>query len=572
MRIKLLLFFILFLGIILRFWNLSNNPPGLTWDEAAIGYNAYSLLKTAKDEYGNILPVNLKSFGDYKPALYAYLTIPFIAFFGLNETSVRLPAVISGVLSIIVIFLLVNELFKNHKLALITAFFFAISPLSIQFSRPSFEASLALLLNLLGIYFFIRGQKDKKYLIFSSVIFGLSLFTYQASRIFVPLIIIILVFIFKNNFKSFKSYSLVGKVISLGNYSPVGKVISYRNYRYPLLIIISVIILFFLTTVLTEQTKRLATLNFFSYRRSEEEILKIFSEDGMEKNDIKFQILHGEWLAYVRGLVERYLIYFSPKMLIIDGDYSQRHKVPDLGVMYYFSTALLPLGIFYFLNFYKKDSKLLFIWLLISPIPAVLSRDLISMVRALNMTAPLEILQAGGLIFIVGILEKYKKNIGKIGYILTGIIISFNVLIYLDRYFIHAPYEFSKYWLYGYKEAVRSLEEVKNSKNYDKIIMSDTYGQPYIYYLFYTKYPPLDFQKQAYLDQPNVDVGTVRKIDNIEFRHIYWPGDRSMKNSLFIGTKEELPDQDILPFNDFKIIKDINFLNGEPAFRIVETK
>src|SRR5437868_4259461 len=85
----------LFAGI-LRLWRLDTVPAGFNIDEAAFGYNAYSILKTGKDEYGTFLPLSLKSFGDYKAAGYAYIDIPFIALFGLNEFSVRLPSAILG--------------------------------------------------------------------------------------------------------------------------------------------------------------------------------------------------------------------------------------------------------------------------------------------------------------------------------------------------------------------------------------------------------------------------------------------------------------------------------------------
>ena len=168
-----LLGLILILAIVLRFWNLAGNPPGLTWDEAALGYNAYSLMLTGKDEYGNLLPLNLKSFGDYKPAFYAYLDIPFVAVFGLNELAVRLPSAIFGVFGVFGVYLLTSELFKKRSLALFAAFFLAISPWHIQFSRPAFEAGVALTFNIFAIYFFIKALEKKKLLIVSSVFFGL---------------------------------------------------------------------------------------------------------------------------------------------------------------------------------------------------------------------------------------------------------------------------------------------------------------------------------------------------------------------------------------------------------------
>ena len=335
-------------------------------------------------------------------------------------------------------------------------------------------------------------------------------------------------------------------------------------------VIVLVFILILVTTFLSGQTNRLSAMSYFAYQRTDEKIQLISKEDGLEIGSLQFQFLHGEWFEYVKGLMERYLIYFSPKMLFIDGDYSERHSVPDLGVLYFFSIALIPLGLFTLIKSWGQSSKPIIFWLLLAPIPAVLSRDLISTLRALNMVIPYAILEGMGLIFLIEILKKHVRNFFLPIIISIFLVFSFNFLIYLDRYFIHAPKEYSKSWLFGYRQVVESLPN--DLSKYDKVVFTDTYGQPYIYYLFYKKYPPSDFQKQAVLDQPTVDVGTVRKINNIEFRHVYWPSDRGIKASLFIGSLEELPDKDVIPFNEFKILNDFYFLNGEHAFRVVETK
>ena len=80
-----ILILILIVAAFLRLFKLGSFPVSLTWDETALGYNAFSLLKTGRDEYGKLLPLVLKSFGDYKPALYSYLTVPSVLIFGLNE-------------------------------------------------------------------------------------------------------------------------------------------------------------------------------------------------------------------------------------------------------------------------------------------------------------------------------------------------------------------------------------------------------------------------------------------------------------------------------------------------------
>jgi 4-amino-4-deoxy-L-arabinose transferase-like glycosyltransferase len=532
------LFLILILAGVLRFYNLANNPPGLTWDEAAFGYNAYSILLTGKEEYGNFLPLNLKSFGDWKPALYAYIDIPFIAIFGLNEWAVRFPNALFGVLSVLVVYLLVWELFKNKSLALLSAFILTISPWHIQFTRPAYEPGTALFFNLLGALFFIKGVKNSKLFVFSALMFILSLLTYQSSKLFVPIIVFVL-------------FALYFRKITFTKYVKVS--------------IVAFIIVFVSFTSLTlfqNQGNRLITVNYFAYQRSDEQIDVIQKEDKL--GDLSFQILHGEWWAYTRGLFERYLIYFSPKTLFIEGDYNQRHRLPDVGMMYYYSAILLPLGLMYMIRLGTTSSKFVLIWLLLAPLPAVLSRDLVASYRAMNMLFPIVLLQGAGLWWLVS-----KLKVSKLGILGLGILLLlavFNFTIFLDRYFIHAPIEYSEYWLYGYKEVFTNLPDLKK---YESVIISDKYGQPYIYYLFYNKYPPTKFQKQVLLDQPTSDVGTVRRIDNIEFRNINISGDINAKNRLIIDTFEEIPSNQLSNVN---ILKETKFLNGLNAFRIMETK
>ena len=66
------------------------SPPALNADEVTNAYDAYSILKTGKDQYGNFMPLRFKSFGDYKLPLLTYLAIPFIKIFGLTETGIRM--------------------------------------------------------------------------------------------------------------------------------------------------------------------------------------------------------------------------------------------------------------------------------------------------------------------------------------------------------------------------------------------------------------------------------------------------------------------------------------------------
>lgn len=218
---KICLVIILALSFFLRFYKLNVNPPSLDWDEASLGYNAYSILKTGADEYGNRLPLSFRSFDDYKPPVYVYLDVPSIAVFGLNETGVRFPSALFGFLSVVVVYFLVKQIFetfendKKEKLALISAFFWGVSPWSLQFSRAAFEANVGLFFFLLGFWLFLKALRNPKLVIVSVVSFVLSVYSYHSFRLIVPLFAVgCLVYFWKEVWHS-KKYYLVAFVVAL---------------------------------------------------------------------------------------------------------------------------------------------------------------------------------------------------------------------------------------------------------------------------------------------------------------------------------------------------------------------
>jgi len=100
----LLLGLVVLSAFFLRFYQVTKVPPSLNWDEVSIGYNAYSILKTGKDEWGVPFPLNFRSYGEYKLPVQIYASIPGIAVFGLNELGVRITPVIYGTLTVLLIF------------------------------------------------------------------------------------------------------------------------------------------------------------------------------------------------------------------------------------------------------------------------------------------------------------------------------------------------------------------------------------------------------------------------------------------------------------------------------------
>jgi len=540
----ILLIIILFLAALLRFYQITNVPPSTQWDETAIGYNAYSILKTGRDEYGQFLPLVFKSFGDYKPGLYIYLTVPSVAIFGLNELAVRIPSALAGIASVWLIYLVSLLLFKKKPLALFISFALAMSPWQMHFSRGGWEANLALFLVLLGLLSFLKAEKKPKYLYPSAIAFGLSFLSYQGSKVFVPLLLLGLLIFF---FKKIKTLSIKSIIISL----------------FLLFLVASPSFL----TILTWGGGRLKTMSLFSYPRSENEIQHILNKDN--NNLFYFNLFHSEGLSFVTRFVERYFNHFSGRFLFFEGDWSSlRHGPSYNGVLYLFDFFLILFGLYFLVRLNTRESKFIWFWLFIAPLPAAITRDSIQGVRSLNMVLPLMILVGCGFYQLFLWLQKQKKLFSVCFSLLLVVFYLFSVAYYLEQYFYHYPLQSSKDWQYGYQQIIQKVYPLRN--NYQKIVFTSEYGQPYIYWLFYGQYPPSDYQAKARLtENPSGDVGKVEKLDNVEFRSVNFDGDKNLSKSLLIGTAMEIPLEKI-DYDKQRILEEIKFLDGKIAFRIVE--
>jgi hypothetical protein len=474
---KILLILLFLVSFFLRIYRY--NYPPLLWDEAALGYNAYSILHTARDEYGQFLPLIFKSFGDYKPGLYVYLTVPFVAIFGLNTLAVRLPSIILGsILPILAYFLI-----KKHSSSKLLPWFFALiltfNPYNIHFSRGAWETNILTFELLLASYFFL----NKKYF-WSSITFGLTLFTYQSGKLTSLLLIAVLLLI--NFSKDFLKKDFLLKFI-------------FPLFLFSLPILYG---LFF-----QHNGNRLEVVSLFSYPRSQTEKQEIITEGGL----FDYQVFYNQIIFFSQNFLTRYFNHFSPQFLLTQGDWQDaRNSAPYTGVLLIPSVIFLIIGLFKYLTDIKKTplGRLFFFWLLLAPIPAALTRDSVQAVRIMSFSLPLCYFAALGLELVI---KKYNYLIIKI--FIFGLYLGF-FIYYGDLYLNHMVKKSPQDWLYGYQPAMEYT--IKNMSG-RQVYFTSFYGQPYIYYLFYTKYPPQKYQSQANLVDNSVDVGTVSKIDNIKF-------------------------------------------------------
>ena len=549
-----LILIISFLALFLRLYRLGERPIALHWDEASWGYNAWSILETGRDEYGQFLPLIFKAFGDYKAPVYVYLTALSIGFFGLTEFAIRFPAALFGSINVFLLFFFVKKLFAKFKgkewVALFAGIFLAISPWHYDYSHGAWEATILFTFFLLGLIFFFKAKDEKpRFIFFSAFFFGLCFYVYNAAKLILPLTALGLLFFWGRDF--FKKVSFKKAALALG---------------LVLVLLLPVI----KSTFSGGAGGRLKVMSIFSYSRPQEQAQEIARIEETTVGSRRYNLFHNDFHFFFEGIFLRYLNHFSPRFLFFEGDWSDyRHGVPDFGVLNYLDFFFLGFGAYFLLSRKVKNQSFLWYFLLISPLPAALTRDIIQSLRSFFMVLPLAIIAGFGAFFIQEWLSK-KKMVWRLmiggG---AGLGYLFCFLLFWDRYFIHAPIANSNFWQYGYKQAVEFVKERQN--DYEKIVFTGKYGQPYIYYLLYSQYPPSEYQQRAVLvEHPEGDVGYVERIDNIEFRNLYWPQDRFESKVLYVGATYEIPDQD-LEEGQARVLKDIYFLDGELAFRIAET-
>jgi len=177
------------LGVLVRVHAFGSIPGGVFIDEAVIGYDSYSLLNFGIDHNGISWPVHLPSFGGGQHALYAYLSMPFIAVLGLNPVSIRLVNLVFGLMSLVVFYLLVRQT-DGKKAALAGLLLLAVNPWHILISRWGLECNLFPAVFLLATYFLVRGLQGKRTFALSMLLYGLSLYAYGTAYFVVPIFLL----------------------------------------------------------------------------------------------------------------------------------------------------------------------------------------------------------------------------------------------------------------------------------------------------------------------------------------------------------------------------------------------
>lgn len=540
-----ILIFSIAIGIFFRFYRLGKSPAGVYVDEASIGYNAFSILKTGKDEYGKFLPIMFRSFSTFQSPIYTYITVPFVALFGLSSFSTRLPSALFGVLCILLLYLLAKKLSSSELFAQISALFLAISPWHIQYSRTAYETNIALFFLLLAALCFYNALKKPWLFVLSAISFAVSFSAYRAEILIVPVLLLMFTLCF-------------------------GKTIVSRFKSRPLPIILSCLLglIIISPTILILRTPgfqaRTSTMNIFLPSQQEAWGNKV-NGGGLTN------ILNNPQLLSIKEFFSLYTSYLSPRYMFSLGDAGPRKPFPDLGTFFVWQFPLYLAGLYFlFRDKGKKDLRyFVFTLLLVSPISAALTRDPYSTLRSLPLVIPQILLISFGL---TKILEITWPVLNKQKYLILILLTVYSTARMFISIFYFNDYYTSVYWNYGWQQAIGDVSHLNPNL---PIIVDNSHGDSYIELLFLLKYDPATYQRDNF-EVPlseyytNLTRNTTKHIGRFLVKNFQWGVDTDHVDQYIIADNIAIGAVQIQEHN-LTIVNEIKFPGGGVALRILKT-
>lgn len=537
-----LLLLIIIFAFVIRTFRLADIPPSLNADEVAIGYNAYSILKTGKDEFNMRLPLVFRSFDDYKMPVYIYLTVPSIAVFGLTDFAVRFPSALFGTLSVLLVFLLVGELFPKSKnqgflthVPILASLLLAISPWHLQFSRSAYEANVALFFVILGVYFLVRGVSKGWYFFLASFALSLSVWSYHSSRVFIPVFCLGFAVLYRKELWKQKLYVVVSAVLGLCLLLPLLRLSLSKEGQMRALGV----------SILTNAAIPGRYTQWMAHDYATLSIPRVLATS-----------IHNRRLALIPSIIKGYFEHYSLNFYFSESVLEKYHA-PGVGLLYLWELPFILYGMYVLFRSKKKSAALLFWWFLVAPLAASVTEQLPHPVRTLVFLPTFQIFTAVGVLSFAEFLQQKRTWMRTIGCVSIGSALVISFSYYLHQYYVHLPIDYSEAWQYGRKEAVLEVKKVQSE--YDEVIVSTSLDVPHIFFLYYLKYDPARYQKEG-----GTISGGFNEDRNAFDKYAFHPIKSFInpnKKTLYVGMGYEMPKGAV-------IIKTIYYKNGVAAFYI----
>lgn len=449
-------------GVFLRGWHLTTNPPALYWEEAALGYDAYSILKTGHDHHGHAWPVvAFESFGDWKPSLYFYAIVPFIYLFGLGSLAVRLPAMISGVVLMIGVAKLANSIYcssRRHRIIshypawLVALGITAVSPWAIMFSRAGWEVNLATALITWGMVWGLDSyqphQKQFNFKKLSLAIFSLSLsmYAYHAARVIAPLLGVGLMGIWYFQLAANQVWQSKTRRRQFWQH--------HRGRLIGLMILGGCLMAPLAVTVGSQSTQQRFTETSIFYDL--EPVLtsnRLIEEDGSSSWS---RLIHHRYLFFGQKILVNYLSYFTLDFLAVSGDQNLRHSTGYVGTLYHVELVFLLIGIYVVLKSRSKLDWLLVWWVVVGILPAAISKTNPHALRILPILPVVMVLLTDGVGWFYAQLGKTKAT-AILFWLIIIVIYGGEVTMFWRYYTQIYPQVAGSEWQQGYAQLVPKL-------------------------------------------------------------------------------------------------------------------
>ncbi len=511
----LFLFLAIFiLGFFLRTYKLGDVPNGLYQDETAIGYNAYSIIETGKDEYGKSYPLYFKSFGDYKLPVYIYLTTIPVRILGLTDEAPRAVSAFFSIATVGIFYLLIKRLTGRNNLALFAMVLLAINPWHIHYGRATFEVSVSLFLLTFGTYFLLGKKSSYTALVTGILSFVLAIYTYNLTRLLAPILLIVVVFYGKKNFTELTSIKkiIIGAIVIVGILPLLITILRPEGFGSAG------------GTLITSSAAIQAPLL---------EMRSYVSDFPLLLQKLLFSSPTQTLWEYVRHIFS----YTSVEFFFITGSSHGNHGIGNVGQFYMFEFFTIVLGIIFIL--FRKEAWrfLVFGWAIVVICVAALTRESPHATRSFFLLFPYITFSAYGLLWILEKISGRGRRFTIASYTIILLFIFYNITYYLTSYYSRFPIFYAQKWNSEDKILADSIKE--SESKYDKIIVDNSTGLVYTSLLYYLKYNPEEFQRTV-IREPDDSEGfsKVKSFGKFEFRKIDWEKDSKLERTLFI-TKDE---------------------------------
>ncbi len=493
-----------------RFIGLDSYPIYFFTDEAIQTVLVGDLVRDGfRDYQGELLPTFLKNGGQYNLGTSVYLQILPRMLFGKSIWVTRGTSVLLSLLAALSVGLLLRNTFKSNY-AYVGVMLLSITPAWFLHSRTAFEVVIAVSFYAAFLNSYVQYLSGKTKYLFAAVAFGVLCFYSYSPAQLVMLVsaVLFIIFDFRTHLKNWKTL-----LIGLG-----------------MTLLLAIPYLRFLALHPTENLRH-------------------------------FEILDSYWIQSI-PLTEKFGIYFKEYLKLLNPFYwfipndleLERHVMKGYGHLLYWTLPLFLLGLGIALRWFKNPRyRVLVLSLLAAPTGSALAGAAVT--RSLFLVIPAVVLTTIGLDQVLRWVEKAKIRRGIIVCLsFIGLLVG-NGLMLRDA-LVNGPLWYTNYSLggqqYGARQVFGEIRHMLNENPDIKVYLSPSWANG------------TDVLARFFFDDPlPFEMGS---IDGYLYEKHDIPDEQ-----IFVLIPEEIKKvKESRKFKNMRLLKTINYPNGEPGFFFIQ--